>query len=116
MRVKMQQFTVQDCKEALQDVLNAFRLPENAHRLNEAKDTAGNDMLRMMQIVFPLATQIQMEVIEKYGFPGDGDGIIRFTQAVKLYEKQDQDVTLLNRELKSFLIPSMDILPPEGAS
>jgi hypothetical protein len=35
-------------------------------------------MLRMMQIVFPLATQIQMEVIGKYGFPGDGDGKMMF--------------------------------------
>ena len=105
-----------DSKEALQDVLAAFRQKENASRLNEAKDNAGNDMLRMMQIVFPLATQIQMEVIGKYGFPGDGDGIIRFTQAVKMYEKQDQEVTLLNRELKSFLIPSMNIIPPENTT
>jgi hypothetical protein len=43
-------------------------------------------------------------------------GIIRFTQAVKMYEKQDQEVTLLNRELKSFLIPSMNIIPPENTT
>ena len=43
-------------------------------------------------------------------------GIIRFTQAVKMYEKQDQEVTLLNKELKSFLIPSMDVVPPENPS
>lgn len=42
--------------------------------MEEASDSAGNDMLKMMQIVFPVATQIQMEVIQKYGFSGDGDG------------------------------------------
>lgn len=31
-------------------------------------------MLRTMQIVFPVATNIQMEVIERYGFPSDGEG------------------------------------------
>ena len=59
---------------ALQDILRAFRDPENVRRLDEAKDSAGNDMLRAMQTVFPVASQIEMEVIEKYGFPPDGDG------------------------------------------
>ena len=60
---------------ALEDILEAFESPENAARLNEAKDAAGNDMLRMMQIVFPITTQIQMSVIGKYGFTADGDGM-----------------------------------------
>lgn len=59
---------------ALSDVLEAFKLPENATRLNEAHDNAGNDMLKSMQIVFPVLAQIQMEVIHKYGFMADGDG------------------------------------------
>lgn len=59
---------------ALQDILRAFRDPENVRRLDEAKENAGNDMLRAMQTVFPVASQIEMEVIERYGFPPDGDG------------------------------------------
>lgn len=42
--------------------------------MEEARDNAGNDMLKMMQVVFPVATQIEMNVIQKYGFSGDGDG------------------------------------------
>ena len=48
--------------------------PENKTRMDEVKDAAGNDMMKMMQIVFPVATQIQMEVIQKYGFSADGEG------------------------------------------
>ena len=59
---------------ALSDILDAFDLPENERRIEEARDSAGNDMLKMMQIVFPITTQIQMSVIGKYGFPEDGDG------------------------------------------
>ena len=59
---------------ALQDILAAFRSPDNHVRLEEARDNAGNDMLKMMQVVFPVATQIQMDTIQKYGFSGDGDG------------------------------------------
>ncbi|ELU17825.1 hypothetical protein CAPTEDRAFT_153318 [Capitella teleta] len=92
---------------ALDDILDAFNNPENALRLNEAKEAAGNDMLRMMQIVFPLTTQIQMEVITKYGFTGDGDGIIRFAQTLKLLEKQDAQVAELNSQLRSTIMPQM---------
>lgn len=63
---------------ALQDVLQAFREPINVRRLDEARDQAGNDMLRAMQTVFPVASQIQMKAIEKYGFPSDGDGRVLF--------------------------------------
>ena len=62
--------------EVLHDVLSAFKVPENASRLDEARDNAGSDMMKMMQIVFPVTTQIQMEVIKKYGFSADGDGKI----------------------------------------
>ena len=59
---------------ALADILEAFRLPENTKRMREAQESAGNDMLKTMQIVFPVATMIQMEIMPKYGFTGDGDG------------------------------------------
>lgn len=59
---------------ALADILDAFDQAENERKIEEARDSAGNDMLKMMQIVFPITTQIQMSVIGKYGFPEDGDG------------------------------------------
>jgi Protein C10 len=60
--------------DALTDILNAFFASENAGKLRAARESAGNDMLKMMQTVFPIATQIQMNVITKYGFTCDGDG------------------------------------------
>ena len=59
---------------ALHEILKAYKQPENVRNMKEAWEGTGNDMLKMMQIVFPMATQIQMEVIGKYGFPVDGDG------------------------------------------
>jgi len=35
-------------------------------------------MIKVMQTVFPLVTQIQLEVIQNYGFTGDGDGECEF--------------------------------------
>ena len=59
---------------ALLDILTAFKTDQNERHIAEAKADAGTDMLKMMQLVFPITTQIQMEVIDKYGFPADGDG------------------------------------------
>ncbi|KAK7095297.1 protein C10-like [Littorina saxatilis] len=110
----MQQFTLEDCKAALSDVLEAFKLPENAARLNEARDTAGNDMLKGMQVVFPVISQIQIDVINKYGFVAEGDGLVQFTKAVRLYETQDQEVASLNQELRAYLMPPVGVSPPSA--
>ena len=40
-----------------------------------ARESAGNDMLKVMQTVFPITVQIQMDVIKNYGFTADGDGM-----------------------------------------
>jgi hypothetical protein len=61
----------------LSNVLEAISLPENAAKLEEAKDNAGNDMLKMMQFVFPIVMQIEMDVIKNYGFAEGREGKVR---------------------------------------
>jgi len=70
-------------------------------------------MIRYMQIVFPLCTEIQLSVIAQYGFQPDGEGLIQFTQHIKLMEKEDQEVARLNQLVKNYLIPPL-VLPPMG--
>lgn len=49
-------------------------MPENAARMEEARESACNDMGKMLQLVLPVATQIQQEVIKAYGFNNEGEG------------------------------------------
>lgn len=58
----------------LTDVLAALNAPENIQKMSAAKENSGNEMLKMMQFVFPIVTQIQMEVLRKYGFPEGREG------------------------------------------
>lgn len=58
----------------LGEVLKAFGAPENAQRMEEARDNACNDMGKMLQFLLPVATQIQQDVIKAYGFSSDGEG------------------------------------------
>uniref|UniRef100_T1IJ18 Protein C10 n=1 Tax=Strigamia maritima TaxID=126957 RepID=T1IJ18_STRMM len=76
-------------------------------KLDSAKTTAGNDMIKIMQTVFPLVTQIQMEVIQAFGFTADGEGAIQFAQAIRAYEKDDPEIAKLNAEVRAYFIPQM---------
>lgn len=60
----------------LSEVIQAFSVPENAARMEEARESACNDMGKMLQLVLPVATQIQQEVIKAYGFNNEGEGEI----------------------------------------
>ncbi|XP_070532542.1 protein C10-like [Ptychodera flava] len=94
-------------RAALRDIIAAFELPENQLRLEEAKDNAGNDMMKMMQIVFPVTTQIQQEVTQKYGFSPDGDGAIKFIKSVRQYENIDADIAKMAAQIKAEFLPPM---------
>lgn len=63
----------------LSEVIQAFTVPENAARMEEARESACNDMGKMLQLVLPVATQIQQEVIKAYGFNNEGEGEIFHT-------------------------------------
>nr|CAD7255880.1 unnamed protein product [Timema shepardi] len=94
---------------ALTNVLEAINLPENTMKLGEAKDNAGNDMLKMMQYVFPIVTQIQMEVIKKYGFSEGREGIVRFAQLIRTMEKDDAEVAHLHAQVRAHFLPPVAI-------
>ncbi|CAH1786044.1 unnamed protein product [Owenia fusiformis] len=105
-------FTNSEAIACLHDIINAFKLPENNIRIEEARDNAGNNMMQMMQIVFPVTTEIQMGVITKYGFSADGDGMIRFSQTIKNFEKLDPEIAELNAQIRTYVMPQMDAPPP----
>lgn len=48
--------------EACTDILAALSQPGNAERLARARELAGTDMVKVMREVFPIVTQIQLEV------------------------------------------------------
>lgn len=105
--------SAEQAKVVLAEVIQAFSAPENAARMDEARDNACNDMGKMLQFVLPVATQIQQEVIKAYGFSCDGEGVLKFARLVKSYEAQDPEIASLSGKLKALFLPPMT-LPPHG--
>jgi len=106
-------FTIERGRAALAAILSAFESPHHGQRILAAKQEAGNSMIRYQQVVFPLCTEIQLGVIAQFGFQPDGEGIIQFTQHIKLMEREDQEVARLFQLVKNYFIPPL-VLPPNS--
>ncbi|CAL1265185.1 unnamed protein product [Larinioides sclopetarius] len=108
--------SVERAKASLRDIIAALSLPDHAARITEAKNNAGNDMMMYMQLVFPLATQIQQDVIQNYGFPADREGLLEFTRIIKMLAKENEEIAQMDENLRSLLIPSMILPYPQTTS
>ncbi|XP_044533426.1 protein C10 isoform X2 [Gracilinanus agilis] len=76
--------SAEQAKVVLAEVIQAFAAPENAVRMEEARDNACNDM-----------------------------GVLKFARLVKSYEAQDPEIASLSGKLKALFLPPMT-LPPHG--
>ncbi|XP_075020745.1 protein C10 isoform X1 [Calonectris borealis] len=106
--------SAEQAKAVLAEVIKAFGAPENAQRMEEARDNACNDMGKMLQFLLPVATQIQQDVIKAYGFSNDGEGVLKFARLIKSYESQDPEIASMSGKLKAMFLPPMT-LPPHAA-
>ncbi|KAG8238779.1 hypothetical protein J437_LFUL018689 [Ladona fulva] len=114
--MSLAEFTGDRAKAALNEILEAINSSENSPKVEEAKENAGNDMLKMMQFVFPIVTQIEMDVIQKYGFAeGREGGIVQFAQIIRNLERDDQELALLHTKVRSYFLPPINI-PTEASS
>lgn len=91
--------------EILNKTLDRLSFPENVKKLEEAKDNVGNEMLKMMQFMFPIVMQIQIEVIKDYGFPENREGIVKFAQMIRSLEREDGEVARLHGLIKAYYLP-----------
>ncbi|KOB71798.1 Glycosyltransferase [Operophtera brumata] len=81
-----QSITVDQMRQILGEVMDALESPDYASKLDEAKEAAGNEMLKMMQIVFPM-----------------------FTQMVRDMETLDGEVARLHSQIRSYYLPPVSI-------
>lgn len=70
-----QSVSVDQMRQILNEIIDALESPDYASKLDEAKEAAGNEMLKMMQIVFPMVVQIEMETIKHHGFNNSREGM-----------------------------------------
>ncbi|XP_034252007.1 protein C10 [Thrips palmi] len=107
-------FSRETARAALNGILKAIEQSENASKIKEARDNAGNDMTKRMQYVFPIVMMLQMDVIKDYGFSEGRHGIIQFTQLIRNLEQEDSEIALLHSRVRAHFLP--EIPSSSGAS
>jgi len=100
------QLTLEEARAAIKEVVAAFNTPENLAKMMNAKQEAGADIMKMMTIVLPVAMSIQQTVITKFGYAADQQGVMQFTQAIRVHEA-DPEISVLAQQLKSQFLPKM---------
>ncbi|XP_030754368.1 protein C10 [Sitophilus oryzae] len=91
--------------EILKKTIDQLQLPENIQKIDEARDNVGNEMLKMMQFIFPIVMQVQIDVIKEYGYPEAREGVIKFSQMLRALEREDTEVARLHGIIKSYYLP-----------
>ncbi|XP_053958880.1 protein C10 [Anastrepha obliqua] len=102
-------FTNDTAKQILIEIIRTVNQPENSKKLSEAKASAGKEMLLMMQHVFPLVMQLQTDVIKTYGFPGNREGLVQFSQLVREMEREDVEIARLRSQIRAIYLPPIAI-------
>lgn len=100
----------------LNRTLDELQSPENSRKLEEARDNVGNEMLKMMQFLFPVVMQIQMNVIKEFGFSEGREGIIKFAQMLRALEREDEEVARLHGLVKAYYLPPVAVNATNEAS
>lgn len=108
------QLSPETAKEILNKTLEELQAPENSQKLNLARDNVGNEMLKMMQFVFPIVMQIQMEVIKEFGFTDGKEGIIKFSQILRTLEREDPEICRLHSLIKTYYLPPVSVHASES--
>ncbi|CAD0199117.1 unnamed protein product [Chrysodeixis includens] len=100
---------VEKMRQILMEIIDVMETPEYATKLDEAKEAAGNEMLKMMQMVFPAVVQIEIDVMKRHGYTCSREAIVHFTQLVRQMETQDSEVARLHAQIRSHYMPPVSI-------
>lgn len=101
--------TTENAVLILNRTIDELQTAENTKKIEEARDNVGNEMLKMMQHLFPIVMQIQMDVIKEFGFPDGRDGIVKFAQMLRSLEREDPEIARLHSTIKAYYLPPVAV-------
>ena len=63
-----------------------------------------DNMMMLMMMVMPVATQVCMPVLQKFGFTADQGGLMAYVAAT-MKHKDDAEISALGKEMRSTFVP-----------
>ncbi|XP_017774581.1 PREDICTED: protein C10 [Nicrophorus vespilloides] len=103
------ELTVETVRLILKKTIDELQTAENVAKLEEAKSTVGNEMLKMMQLLFPIVMQIQIDSLKQFGYPEGRETTIKFAQVLRNMERVDPEIARLHSLIKAYYLPSVSV-------
>ena len=66
--------------------------------------TQPDNVMLLMMMVLPVATEVCMPVLKKYGFQEDQGGLMQYMKAVMAH-KEDEEIAALGKEMRNTFVP-----------
>lgn len=108
--------TVGTAIKILKKTLEELESPENVRKREEARNAIGNEMLKMMQYMFPMVMKIQMDVLQESGYPDGRDGPIKFAQVLRSLAKENGEISMLHSKIKAYYLQPVEGLATNEAA
>lgn len=96
--------TLEQAKDAVAKMSALLESPENVALLDQAKATAGDDVMQFMMVVLPCACGILSQVLAEFGFSADPAGAMMLVQALEAH-KGDPEISDKAKAMKAKFIP-----------
>ena len=84
-----------------------MKLPENVQKMDMAKAQMAaqpDNVMMLMMLVLPVATQALLPILTEFGFPQDQGGLMMFMSAVGKH-KDDAEIAALGKQMRATFVP-----------
>merc|ERR1712216_662003 len=101
------ELTKDQAKDALNKTNELLKLPENVQKMDMAKAQMAaqpDNVMMLMMLVLPVATQALLPILAEFGFPQDQGGLMMFMSAVGKH-KDDAEITALGKQMRATFVP-----------
>ena len=94
--------------DALTKTIAVLKQPENAAKMDAAKAqmmmTPEPNVMMLMMVALPVATQVIAPVLGEFGFPVDQGGLMMFMGAV-MKHKDNAEIAAMGKEMRASFVP-----------
>lgn len=94
--------------DALTKTIAVLKQPENAAKMDAAKAqmmmTPEPNVMMLMMVALPVATQVIAPVLGEFGFPADQGGLMMFMGAV-MKHKDNAEIAAMGKEMRASFVP-----------
>ena len=110
--LEYKKLTLEEANASLAAITQSFEDPVNLQRMMEARQKAGSDIMLNLQLVLPVAMDIQKAVILNFGYEPSQNGVTQFMAALREHEHVP-DISQQMAALKQRFMPPMPQMPPQ---